>query len=54
MWQVVLVVNDGYETWEHPLESEVFDTEQAADQRADELYHAGGFPNEFYTTREVK
>jgi len=34
MWQVVLVVNDGYETWKQPIDGEVFNTEQEADNRA--------------------
>ena len=52
-WQVVLVVDEGYETWEHPLESEVFDIEQAADQRSDELDQSWHYPNGYLTTCEV-
>lgn len=37
MWQVVLVINDGNECWEQPIDGEVFDTESEADRRADEL-----------------
>ena len=53
MWQVVLVVNDGYETWEQPIDDEVFDTEEAAEQRAAELDQGWNFPGDYHTTREV-
>ena len=52
-WQVVLVVDEGYETWKHPLDGEVFDTEQAADQRAAELDQCWPFPGHYLTTCEV-
>ena len=52
-WQVVLVVNDGYETWKQPIDGEVFDTEQEADSRAAELDQCRNFPGEYHTTRAV-
>ena len=50
MWQVVLVVNEGYETWKHPIGGEVFNTKQEADNRAAELEQSWHYPNEYLTT----
>jgi len=52
-WQVVLVVNDGYETWKQPIDGEVFNTEQEAENRAAELDQCWNFPGEYHTTRAV-
>jgi hypothetical protein len=52
MWQVFLRVRSYDETWDVPQEGEVFDTEAAADARADELDAQVVWPD-FYVAKRV-
>jgi len=53
MWQVFLRVSDYGDTWDVPQEGEVFDTESAADARAEELDAAQNQWPDFFVTKQI-